>query len=129
MTEPRTITMPWPPSLNRTYRAVNGRSILSKEARDYQSRASRFLPPGRVPAPLTGRLLVWMTLHPPKSYGRRKWDVANREKLLIDCLTHQRVWLDDSQIDGLVLLRGAPDAGHGRAELVIHTIEPGSAPL
>lgn len=129
MTDTRTLTLPWPLSLNRAYRAVNGRSILSKGARAYKARVSASMPAGRLPPPLAGRLLVWMVLHPPKSYGRRAWDVANREKLLADCLTAQRVWLDDSQIDGWVILRGSPDAGPGRAELTIHTIDPGSNPL
>jgi len=122
------LTLPWPPSLNRVYRAVNGRSILSGEARAYQARASRALPAGRVTAPLAGRLTVWMTLHPPVKLGARKWDIANREKLMIDCLTHQRVWLDDSQIDCLVILRGEP-FGAGKVEVQIDNIEPGSKPL
>lgn len=122
------LTLPWPPSLNRVYRAVNGRLILSAEARAYQARASRALPVGKVPPPLDGRLAVWMTLHPPVKLGKRKWDIANREKLMIDCLTHQRVWLDDSQIDCLVILRGEP-FGAGKVEVQIDTIEPGSKPL
>lgn len=114
------------------YRAVpRGKKasiVLSEEARDYQSRAAAALPTGRVAPPLTGRLLVWMTLHPPLNMGKRKWDIANREKLMIDCLTHQRVWLDDSQIDGMVILRGEP-VGAGRVDIVIHRFDQGEMPL
>lgn len=126
------LTLPWPPSLNRIYRAIRAGSRatikLSEAARDYQSRAAAALPVGRVPPPLTGRLLVWLTLHPPLKMGEQPWDLANREKLLVDCLTHQRVWLDDSQIDALVILRGEP-FGAGKVEVTIQTIEPGSNPL
>lgn len=83
--------------------------MLSKPAREWKAAAVGALPRGRVAAPLTGRLVVWMTLHPPANYGKRKWDIANREKCALDFLTEQRVWLDDSQIDTLVIVRGAPE--------------------
>lgn len=122
------LTLPWPPSLNRIYRAAGKGIKLAEVARDYKRAASAALPVGRVPPPLTGRLLVWMTLHPPLNLAGSRWDIANREKLMIDCLTAQRVWLDDSQIDALVMLRGEP-SGAGRVELTIQTLEPGVPPL
>lgn len=122
------LTLPWPPSLNRIWRAVGGKILLSEAARDYKRAAAAALPIGRVPPPLTGRLLVWMTLHPPLKLAGARWDIANREKLMIDTLTEQRVWLDDSQIDAMVILRGEP-SGAGRVELTIHTLEPGAPPL
>ena len=122
------LTLPWPPSLNRIWRAVGGKILLSVIARKYKRAAAAALPVGRVPPPLTGRLLVWMTLHPPLKLAGARWDIANREKLMIDTLTEQRVWLDDSQIDAMVILRGEP-SGAGRVELTIHTLEPGAPPL
>ena len=122
------LTLPWPPSLNRIWRAVGGKLLLAEAARKYKKAAAASLPVGRVPPPLTGRLLVWMTLHPPLKLANARWDIANREKLMIDCLTEQRVWLDDSQIDAMVILRGTP-SGAGRVELTIHTLEPGVPPL
>lgn len=112
------LSLPWPPSLNRIWRALGGRIILSAPAREWKTAAANALPRGRV-EPLTGRLIVWLSLHPPASYGKRKWDVANREKLLADLLTEQRVWLDDEQVDVWVMLRGAPDAGRGRVDILI----------
>ncbi len=122
------LTLPWPPSLNRIYRAAGKGIKLAEVARKYKKAATAALPVGRVPPPLTGRLLVWMTLHPPLKLANARWDIANREKLMIDCLTEQRVWLDDSQIDAMVILRGTP-SGAGRVELTIHTLEPGVPPL
>ena len=122
------LTLPWPPSLNRIWRAVGGKILLSMIARKYKRAAAAALPVGSVPPPLTGRLLVWMTLHPPLKLANARWDIANREKLMIDTLTEQRVWLDDSQIDAMVILRGEP-SGAGRVELTIHTLEPGAPPL
>lgn len=128
--ETRQLTMPWPPSVNRIWRAFGGRVILSAPARQYAKAAARALPPGRVVAPLAGRLLVWLTMHPPTKLARGKqaWDIANREKLLCDAMTKQRVWLDDSQIDTMVIQRGEP-RGDGCVEVSIHTIAPGSTPL
>lgn len=122
------LTLPWPPSLNRIYRAAGKGIKLAEVARNYKKAAAAALPVGRIPPPLTGRLLVWMTLHPPVKLSKSRWDIANREKLMIDCLTEQRVWLDDSQIDAMVILRGEP-SGAGRVELTIHTLEPGAPPL
>lgn len=121
--------MPWPPSVNRIWRAFGGRIILSMQARAYAKAAAAALPKGRV-EPMTGRLLVWLTMHPPAKLARGKqaWDIANREKCLCDVLTKQRVWLDDSQIDAMVILRGEPSP-NGHVEVTIHTIKPGATPL
>lgn len=105
MTESRSVTLrlPWPPSLNSIWRAYGGRTILSEPARKYKIAAANALPRGKV-EPLRGRLAVWLLLSPPSSTP--KWDIANREKLLCDLLTEQRVWIDDEQIDVLVIMRG-----------------------
>jgi crossover junction endodeoxyribonuclease RusA len=116
--------------VNRIWRAVGGRNILSKAARRYKTVAARALPVGRVPPPLTGRLVVWLTLHPPVALTEtgQRWDIANREKLVCDALTAQRVWLDDSQIDAMIILRGVPCA-RGRVAVSIHVIPEGTNPL
>lgn len=103
-----TLRLPFPPSLNRIWRAVQGRVVLSAPAREWAAAAAAAMPRGRVPPPFEGRLAVTMLLCPPAAYGRRKWDIANREKLLCDLLTKQRVWLDDEQIDALLIVRGLP---------------------
>lgn len=128
MTDTRILTMPWPPSVNRIWRAFGGRIILSKPAREYVKAAANTMPKGRVAPPLTGRLLVWLTLHPPASLRNKVLDIANREKILCDVLTKQRVWLDDSQIDCMVIQRGEP-RGTGCVEVAIHTIPAGSTAL
>lgn len=114
------LTLPWPPSTNKIWRAVAGRILLAKLARVYKARLKHALPVGAV-RPLTGRLVVWMTLHAPSDINP-VWDIANREKLLFDTLTQQRVWGDDSQIDCLMIVRGAPDTGKGRVELAIREV-------
>lgn len=115
----RNYRLPWPPSLNRIWRAFGGRVILSLLARDYIARCSNALPTGRV-EPLRGRLVVWLHLCAPDN--GRKYDIANREKILCDTLTKNRVWLDDEQIDCMVINRGAP-AGKGHVDVLIQELD------
>lgn len=113
-------TLPWPPSLNRIWRVHKGRIILSAVARKFYREAANALPKGRIPKPLAGRLAVTMVLNPPFTVAGR-WDLGNREKCVFDAMTKQRVWLDDSQVDQLTILRGTP-AKVGSAELYIEEI-------
>lgn len=114
------LVLPWPPSVNRIWRAILGRVVLSEAARKYGIKLANALPIGPVD-PLRGRLCVTMLMCPPMSLKNRDHDIANREKCMIDGLTKQRVWLDDSQIDMMLIARGAPcDAG--RVEMLIQEI-------
>lgn len=115
-----TLTLPWPPSLNRIYRAVAGRVVLSEAARKYALQVHNALPAGR-PEKLSGRLRVALALCPPAKLADKPWDIANREKLLFDCMTHAGVWIDDAQIDELSIVRGVP-VGDGVALLQISEI-------
>ena len=114
-----TLRLPFPPSLNRIWRAVQGRVLLSAAAHEWMAAAVNALPRGRVPPPLAGRLAVTLTLAPPRSYGGRRWDIANREKLLCDLLTKQRVWLDDSQIDTLLIMRAPATTDKGYVDILV----------
>lgn len=101
------LKLPLPPSVNRIWRAMGNRIILSSEARAYYEKARNYLPTGPV-TPLRGRLQVKLVFHPTPALAASAWDIANREKILCDLLTRQRVWVDDSQIDMLLIVRGLP---------------------
>lgn len=125
MTQHRLI-LPFPPSLNRAYRAAAGRVLLSKPARQYAVAVRNALPAGRVER-LEGRLAVLVRLHPPERLARsERWDVANREKLLCDSLTKAGFWRDDSQIDRLTVERCDYDAGFptGCAFVIVEVFAP-----
>jgi crossover junction endodeoxyribonuclease RusA len=110
--------LPWPPSVNRMWRALaRGKSVLSREGRDYFKTAVNSLPYGRITR-LDGRLVVWLRLCAPTG---RSYDIDNRVKAVLDVLTHGGVWHDDSQVDELHVSREAPD-GAGRVEVFIQEI-------
>ena len=53
--------------------------------------------------PLKGRLSVHVLLHAP---NRRKYDIDNRIKPLLDALQFSSVYRDDEAVDHLVVRRG-----------------------
>lgn len=101
MTEP--ITLPWPPSVNHYWRTWQGRMLISREGRAYREEVCallagggfRKLPPGV-------RIGLCMDAFPP---DRRRRDLDNLQKGVLDALGHAGLYADDSQIDLLVTRR------------------------
>lgn len=91
------IQLPYPPSINRLYRSINGRSILSKIGRDYYrdvvpiAEASGFN--------IRGPYVLTITAHRP---DRRKRDIGNLEKIVSDTLTKAGVIEDDSLCEAII---------------------------
>jgi crossover junction endodeoxyribonuclease RusA len=101
------VSVPFPPSLNHLYRRVGARTLISREGRRYRERIRGLLMAARLsPATSTfrGRVHMTVTLHPP---DRKRRDLDNSMKALLDALEHAGVYADDSQIDELKIVRGA----------------------
>lgn len=96
--------VPFPPSVNSYYRSISrGRvcqSILSAKGREYAHKLVEQIGPQK---PIQGRLAVSVLLCPP---DKRRRDLDNYMKSLLDALTKCGVWEDDSQIDRLTIDRG-----------------------
>lgn len=106
------LVLPYPPSLNRLYRVVNGRPILSREARDYRARVQRQLAAeGYRPTSSPVAPSIW--LYRP----RRTGDADNALKALLDAL-NGLLWVDDSQVCELHLYR-LDDKEDPRVELLV----------
>ena len=117
------LTLPWPPSVNGYWRSIQrgkyATQILSQRAREYQALVKSIVGFRPLATRHTGRLRVAIILHPPT---RRKVDLDNFNKGLLDSLTKAGVWEDDSQIDDLRIIRGEIIKG-GRAAVTIEEIK------
>lgn len=91
-------TLPWPPSLNRYYRVVGEKVLISQEGREYRTLVCKT----PLPKAPTGRLSVTLLIYPPDA---RRRDIDNLTKCLLDALTHAGVYEDDSLIDELRIIR------------------------
>jgi len=103
-----TAELPWPPSVNAYWRhaVIYGkpRTLLSKAGRQYRKHAGDALAAqGMALRSLTGSVAVHITAYPP---DRRKRDLDNLPKGVLDALTTAEVWEDDSQVDDLRITRG-----------------------
>jgi len=106
------LELPFPPSSNTYYRSVrmgqSCRVLLSKKGRQYKQDvceqvANYIVEKKEMIFPLMGRLSVHITLHAP---NRRKYDIDNRMKPLLDALQFSSVYPDDEAVDHLVVRRG-----------------------
>ena len=105
------LVLPFPPSGNTYYRSVRigqaCRVLLSKKGREYKNQvcehvANYICNEKEMMFPFNGRLSVHVWLHPP---NRRKFDIDNRIKPLLDALQFASVYHDDEAVDHLVVRR------------------------
>lgn len=116
------LLLPYPPTVNTYWRNVNGRTILSKRGREYRKEVAAVLP--RV-QPITDRLAVRILAVMP---DRRRRDLDNLTKAVLDSMQHAGVYEDDSQIDSLTIERG-PVEKPGRLEIEIEVLTGGVTDL
>ncbi len=107
--------LPYPPTVNHYWRIGNGRLYISDEGKQYQRRVCAILSD----APKqSGRLSVAVGVRPP---DKKKRDLDNVLKCLLDAITKAGVWRDDSVIDRLLVERRDVKTG-GMVEVVIDAI-------
>ena len=92
------VELPWPPSVNRYYRVFRNRILISRDGRKYRMMVVSRL--GGINRKLTGEVSVEIDLYPP---DRRRRDIDNPLKCLLDSMTHAGVYEDDSQIKDIEL--------------------------
>ena len=120
------LLLPYPPSINHYWRNVRGRTLISREGRTFRRNVCALLAGGgpRKP-PAGGRIALSMDAFPP---DRRRRDLDNIQKPMLDALEHAGVYEDDSQIDLLITRRRPPVAG-GRIEAQINDFPLCRCPL
>lgn len=115
-----TLRLPWPPSVNRYWRHVNGRVLVSREGRAYRDEVCLIARGCGADKGLAGDLSLEALLYPPDN---RRRDIDNLGKALLDALQAAGVYGDDNQIAELRLARREVRKG-GLVEVRIETIEP-----
>lgn len=127
------LTVPYPPSVNHYWRKWHNRMVISREGRAYRKDVQALLAPERCGTsgngprkpPSGGRIALAMDAYPP---DRRRRDLDNIQKPLLDALEHAGVYEDDSQIDLLLTRRCEPTPG-GRAEIRVEDMPLRRCPL
>ena len=96
------LSLPYPPSANKAWRTYKGRMLISREGRLYRQRV-RTLLAALALRPTPERLALSLDVYPP---DRRRRDLDNVQKALLDALAIGGAYRDDSQIDLLITKRG-----------------------
>lgn len=111
------LELPWPPSVNHYYRHVGHRVLISREGRAYRQTVCSIL--RKIDARmLDGPIVMMIDAHPP---DRRRRDLDNILKCILDSLQHGQMYRDDSQIKELHCRMLDPDRTGGR---VIISLKP-----
>lgn len=101
------LELPYPPSINHYYRRVGTRTLISREGRKFRDLVCSRLATLGV-QPMSGPLDVRVEVYPP---DRRRRDVDNVQKALLDALEHGGAYHDDSQIVRLCTEKRDPVPG------------------
>ena len=117
-------TLPWPPTVNSYWRhKVIGKLAtvyISQEGQAYRKAVNLCLMEHGVKTyALEGDLRVEIEVFAP---DRRKRDIDNLLKSLLDSLTHAQVWKDDNQIADLRIYRNKQIAGIVKVR--VYELEP-----
>ncbi|MDX8384420.1 MAG: RusA family crossover junction endodeoxyribonuclease [Ghiorsea sp.] len=110
--------LPYPPSLNRYYRNVKGRTLISAQGRAYRQEVVALLHKYRGTYHESAKLSIEITAYMP---DRRKRDLDNLFKGLLDAIEHSGVIHDDSQFNSLRIRRGEV-VKNGRVDVAIEVI-------
>lgn len=101
------IELPFPPSTNHIWRHFRGRTVLSAAGRRFRQQVCAILNAAAV-RPMEGKLCCSVTVYPP---DRRRRDIDNLLKSLLDALQRGGAFPDDSQIVWLITVKATPVVG------------------
>lgn len=110
------IVLPWPPSVNHYWRrSKNGMMHISAEGVAFREAVGWNAAQQKAPKQLSGDLSVDIEAFMP---DKRRRDLDNILKALLDGLTHAGVWLDDSQIVDLRIRKAKTIGGMVKVKIL-----------
>jgi crossover junction endodeoxyribonuclease RusA len=95
------LQLPYPPSVNHYWGQSGNHRFIGKKGKEFRARVMDAVNEAGIEA-LEGRLAVHIALFPP---DRRKRDVDNVLKSLLDACEHAGCYENDNQIDELHIIR------------------------
>jgi len=116
----REISLPYPPTVNTYYSVVRGRKILSARGRVFKRDAVKHILRWCQGPPSEGSVYLQILITPP---DRRRRDVDNIIKPILDALTEAGVYGDDSQVVGLTVVKGEPDKHDPKAMVMVYELD------
>ena len=105
--------------MNTYWRNFRGMTVLSKQGREFKAAVANYVVEYKVPKLGDSKLRVSMVLFPR---DKRKIDIDNRIKAVLDALQDAGVFSDDFQVDELSIVRGKTIKG-GAIRVLIEQIE------
>ena len=116
ITEDIVLHLPWPPTVNSYYKTTrSGQRYLDKKVREFREAVAESVFEQLSGVTLDDSLFMEVYLFPP---DKRKRDLDNYMKGLLDGLTQAGLWEDDSQVDQLHIYRGeVVNGGSVRVEI------------
>ena len=103
----RLIELPYPPSINHYWRRVGPKTLISREGRVFRGTVIEILAAMNI-KPMSGPLQVDVKVFPP---DKRRRNIDNVTKALLDALEHGGAYHDDSQIVRLSIEKFEPVKG------------------
>lgn len=108
------IDLPWPPSVNHYWRHTKKGHYISNEGKSYRFSVYFLCLKYKNIIPDDARLSISVEAFPP---DRRKRDLDNLFKSLLDSLQNCGIYKDDGQIDKLSIERKTPLIGRVRVTI------------
>jgi len=103
-----TITLPFPPSVNHYWGRSGKRTFITPRGTRFREDVIYLCAKLKGYFPADIRLSVEIDAYPPDN---RRRDLDNLFKSLLDSLQHAGVYVDDNQIDKLLITRKSPNNG------------------
>lgn len=112
--------LPWPPSVNTYYRRGAHATYMSKAGRKFKTDVADIVSQSKQSKVGAARIRINMVVWPR---DRRKFDLDNRIKSVLDSLQDAGVFDDDEQIDEINIARGNKIVSGGCVHVLIEVIE------